>query len=94
MEGCIMNKVYELNEDTENYARFVEQQENVDDIFFSKYWEWKEVDLETYQPVKLKLYRSDIGKKNFQMDVSTINGSLIILSEKAVNVFKDILVSD
>jgi hypothetical protein len=91
MEGFILNKVYKLKTDSENYARFIEQRDNLDSSFTYKYWEWKHIDLETYQPVKLKLYRSDTGKKNFQTDIVTISGHLIILSEKAVNVLKDIL---
>ena len=86
-----MNKIYKLREDTENYAHFIEQQDNVDKTFFNKYWEWKTIDLETYQPVKLKLYASDTGKKNFQTDIALINGNLLILSEKSVNILKNIL---
>ena len=35
--------------------------------------------------------KSEEGKRNFQMDIGIIDGSLMILSEKAINVLKNII---
>jgi hypothetical protein len=85
-----MSNIYELKEDSKNYSVFYETYDSLDNIFIKKYWGWPSIDLDNYQPVKLKLYKSDDGKKNFQMDIG-IESSLIILSERAINVLKDIL---
>ncbi|NCP98232.1 hypothetical protein GW796_00595 [archaeon] len=85
-----MNSVYQLKSDLENYSHFLEIRENVDNMFIDKYWKWKDIELNTYEPVKYELCAGDNGKKNYKMDISTSHG-LIILSEKAVNVLKDIL---
>ena len=85
-----MSKIYELKEDSKNYSVFYETYDSLENVFIKKYWGWQTIDLENYQPVKFKLYKSDDGKKNFQMDIG-IESSLIILSERAINVLKDIL---
>jgi hypothetical protein len=85
-----MNKVYQLKSDLENYANFVEKYTDVHNMFIDKYWEWKSIDLNNYEPVKCELIHSGNNKKNYQFDVARING-LIIFSEKAIDVFKDIL---
>jgi hypothetical protein len=85
-----MSNIYELKEDSKNYSVFYEIYDNLDNVFIKKYWGWQTIDLDDYQPVKFKLYKSDEGKKNFQMDIG-IESSLIILSERAVEVLKDIL---
>ncbi len=85
-----MTKIYKLKSDLENYSYFVEKYTHVDDAFIRKYWEWENIDLDTYQPVKYELDAAGNGKKNYQMDIARTNG-LIIFSEKAINVLKDIL---
>lgn len=91
MEKYAMNKVYQLKQDLENYANFLEQWDNLENTFHNKYWNWKDVNLDTYQPIKVKLYTSDTGKKNFKTDISRITGGLFIFSEKAIQVLKEIL---
>ena len=85
-----MSKVYELQNDLENYAHFLETYEDVNNTFLDKYWKWKTIDLKTYEPVQYELLGSDTGKKNYQFDISRTNG-LIIFSEKAIEVLKEIL---
>jgi hypothetical protein len=86
-----MNKVYKLKNDLENYAHFLEIRENVDNMFIDKYWRWKEIDLNTYEPVKYELCSGDNGKKNYKMDIAKTSMGLIIFSEKAINALKNIL---
>lgn len=45
-----MSKVYQLKSDLENYAHFMEIYDDVDNRFICKYWSWKEIDLNTYEP--------------------------------------------
>lgn len=85
-----MNKVYELKQDTENYANFVEISDNLEDSFYYKYWGLKIIDLNKFRPIQLKLYASDTGKKNYQTDISYIGGASFAFSESAIKVFKDI----
>ena len=85
-----MSKVYELKQDTENYANFIEQRDNFEDAFHYKYWGLKNIDLKEFNPIKLKLYASDTGKKNYQTDISYISSGLFVFSENALKVFKDI----
>lgn len=85
-----MSKVYQLKSDLENCAHFHEIYENVKNMFVDKYWAWKEVDLKTYEPIKYELIPAGHGKKNYQFDIATTTG-LIILSEKAVDVLRGIL---
>ena len=85
-----MNKVYQLKSDLENYSFFLEKYNNVDNMFLDKYWEWKEIDLNTYEPVKYELCSAGNGGKNYKFDIARTNG-LIIFSERAINVLKDIL---
>lgn len=87
-----MSKVYQLTSDLEKYSHFLEQYKNVDETFIKKYWNWKYIDLNLYEPVIYKLYPGDNGKKNYHMDISTSHG-LIIFSEKAIVVLRDILES-
>jgi hypothetical protein len=86
-----MSKVYQLTSDLENFSFFIEKYTHVDNTFLRKYWEWKEIDLTTYEPVKYELCAGDNGKKNYQMDVSTFSSGIIIFSEKAIDILKDIL---
>lgn len=85
-----MSKVYELKQDTESYANFIEQRDNFQDAFHYKYWGLKNIDLKEFKPIKLKLYASDTGKKNYQTDISYISSGLFVFSESAIKVFKDI----
>lgn len=45
----------------------------------------------SYTPQEFMLERSDTGKLNYKMDISTFTSSFIIFSEKAVAIFKEIL---
>lgn len=85
-----MSKVYELKQDTENYANFVEIRKKLEDSFSYQYFNWKNIDLNNYKPLIFKLYASDTGKKNFKTDISCISGGLFIFSESAIKLFKDI----
>lgn len=85
-----MNKVYQLKQDLENYAHFIEQRGKYEDSFSYKYWGLKKIDLNNYKPLILKLYASDTGKKNFQTDISYISGASFAFSENAIKVFKEI----
>ena len=84
-------KVYQLLSDSKNYSFFLEQDKNVDNTFFKKYWECKSFDLTTYEPVVFKLHPGDNRLKNYKMDLSSFDSGLIIFSEKAIEVLKDIL---
>ena len=64
-------KIYELQADLENYSAFYEVFSTLEETFFHKYYGWKEIDLLKYIPIKLKLYQSDTGKKNFKTDINT-----------------------
>lgn len=86
-----MIKVYKLKQDLENFAHFIDQWDKLEDSFSSQYWGLKTIDLNAFKPLKLKLYASDTGKKNYQTDISFITGGLFIFSEKAINIFKEIL---
>ena len=86
-----MTRVYQLKSDFENYSTFLEEYDNVDNRFINQYWEWKNVDLTIYTPISYKLTASDNNKKNYQMDISSFGSGLIIFSEKAINILKDIL---
>ena len=86
-----MSKVYKLKCDLENYSYFHEKYTDVHNMFIDKYWSWKHIDLNIYEPVKYELYAGDNGRKNYQMDISTFTNGLIIFSEKAIEVLKDIL---
>lgn len=83
-----MIKVYELFCDYEKFSSFILEDEDLD--FYTKYWNWKHIDLKSYKPIKFKLYNSDKGKKNYQFDISQ-RDNLLILSERAVEVLKPIL---
>lgn len=85
-----MSRVYKLHSDLENCAHFTERYKDVDNVFIKQYWEWKNIDLTSYIPVKYELCSAGNGVKNYRFDISRTNG-LIIFSEKAVNVLKDIL---
>lgn len=85
-----MNKIYELQEDLENYSVFYEDLKNQENTFFDKYYGWQYIDLKTYKPIKFKLYRNYKGIKNVKKDISITSG-LMILSEKALEVLKPIL---
>lgn len=87
---CLTN-LYIL-ESSGDFSYFIEKYDNLENRFWNKYLNWQEVDLNIYIQVKYELHRSDLGNKNFKFDVSVSCAGLIILSEKAVNVFKDILV--
>lgn len=86
-----MNHVYELWPDFEHHTSFLEQFDDVDNMFFRKYLDWKKVDIETYQPVILHNYRTQEGIKNFKMDITPSERGLIVLSERAVECLSDIL---
>jgi len=91
MEEYTMSKVYELKQDLENYANFVEQRNTLEDSFYYKYWGLKTIDLNEFKSIKLKLYVSDTGKKNYQTDISHISSGSFVFSEKAINFLKEIL---
>ncbi len=86
-----MNKVYQLKSDLENYSHFIEKYKHVDNMFIDKYWKWKNIDLNNYEPVKYELCAGDNGRKNYQMDIGKTSMGLIIFSERAINVLKEIL---
>lgn len=88
-----MSKVYKLKSDSENYSFFLEQSNHVDNKFIRKYWEWKHIDLNLYEPVIYKLYQGDNGKKNYQLDISSFGSGLIIFSDKAITFLKEVLES-
>jgi hypothetical protein len=85
-----MTKIYSLKSDLEKYSHFLEQYKNVDESFIRKYWNWKYIDLNRYEPVIYKLHPGENRKKNYHMDISTSHG-LIIFSEKAIVALRDIL---
>lgn len=85
-----MNKLYKLYADSKNLSSFIQYETVLDSYFYIKYWNWKKVELESYQPIKLELRKSDNGKKNYQFDL-TVDNNLLVLSEKAVDVLKPIL---
>lgn len=80
-------RIYELQENLEEYSGFYEVFETLDETFFNKYCYWKEIDLYKYQPVKFRLFRNYKGLKNFKKDIALKSG-LMILSQKALEVFK------
>ncbi len=86
-----MNKVYKLHADLENYSYFHEKYNNIGNKFIKKYWDWKHIDLNLYIPVEYKLCAGNNNKKNYKIDISTFSSGLIIFSENAINVLKDVL---
>lgn len=82
-------KIYELQADLKNYSCFYEFCQTLEETFFHKYYGWQKIDLLKYVPIKLKLYQSDTGKKNFKTDINIVSG-LIILSDRALEVLKPI----
>lgn len=86
-----MTKVYKLWPDFDHHTSFLEQYDDVHNMFIDKYRDWKNIDISTYEPVVLHTYRTQEGIKNFKMDITPAAHGLIILSEKAVEVLKDVL---
>lgn len=86
-----MSKVYQLKSDYEKHSVFLEKYTNIEDTFIKKYWEWATIDLEKYKPIVFALYAGDDGKKNYKTDISTAEGGIVVLSEKAVESLKEIL---
>lgn len=62
-------------------------------FFIEEYWEWSDIDLNTYNPIVFKLYQNQNGVKNFKSDLFILNGALCILSPKASNAL-DIVLSN
>lgn len=69
-------------QDTENYSHFIEQRENLEDSFAYKYLGWKNIDLNDFHPLKLKLYASDIGKKIFKQILVQLQVACLYLVKK------------
>lgn len=88
-----MTKIYMLKSDSENYSFFLEQSSHIDNKFIKKYWGWKHINLESYEPVNYKLYSGDNGRKNYHMDISSYGNGLIIFSEKSIEILREILES-
>lgn len=83
------NKIYKLKSDLDEFPFFMEKFKNVDHIFFSKHFKWKDYDKKTYS---FELMRnSTSGRKNYNFDISSFSSNLLIFSEKAVYALKDIL---
>jgi len=86
-----MSNVYELRSNHDSFSHFDEKNEDVKNILVYRYWEWANIDLNTYQPVVLELGTSNFGKRNFKMDITIAANCLLVLSEKAVECLKDLL---
>lgn len=85
-----MTKLYRLYPDYENFSNFKEIFINLESGFNIKYFNWKKIESDSYQPVKLELRKSENGKKNYQFDL-TVDNNLLVLSEKALKILKPIL---
>lgn len=83
-----MNKLYKLLPDYENYSSFLMEEDSLSEL--EKYWNWQDINLETYKKIKFKLYNAENGTKNYKFDV-TKRDNFLILSEKAVEILKPIL---
>lgn len=85
-----MSKLYRLYSDYENYSSLKEIYEKPESKFHMKNWNWKKIELDSYQPVNLELKKSENGQKNYQFDIC-VDYSLLILSERAVEILKPLL---
>lgn len=86
-----MNKVYQLYSDFENYSFFLEKYDQVNNRFVNKYWGWKAINLNNYELVQYELCTAGNRKRNYQTDISTFSGGLLVFSEKATEALKEIL---
>ena len=50
-----MNKLYKLLPDYENYSSFLMEEDSLSEL--EKYWNWQDINLETYKKIKFKLKR-------------------------------------
>ena len=83
-----MSKLYKLLPGYENYSSFLIEEDSLSEL--EKYWNWQDINLETYKKIKFKLYNAENGTKNYKFDV-TKRDNFLILSEKAVEILKPIL---
>lgn len=79
-----MINIYELQEDSANYAVFYETFKNLEDTFIRKYSPWSIIDLNSYIPVELNTYKADNGTRNFKMDFGK-DLALLIFSPRAAS---------
>lgn len=86
-----MKKIYLLKSILGNKSIFIHIQDNHIPISIQAMEQKWQPFSENYKPVKLKLYKSDEGKKNFQFDFCSFLAPFYIFSDKAVDVLGDIL---
>ncbi|MWP47534.1 hypothetical protein [Gilliamella sp. Pas-s27] len=88
----MINKIYLLESDTRNYSIFIQdwdpdKTESIMGIAMDQKWK----SFKNYEPIKLELYRSDTGKKNYKLDFSGFLGPFYICSQLTLEKLKDIL---
>lgn len=86
-------KVYKLVSDSRNCSSFIENYPEGEKSSLSGIMglRWKPLEGD-FESVKLELWRSDRGKKNYQFDFSASLRPFLVFSEHAFDKLKDILI--
>lgn len=86
-------KLYRIMADNKHQSSFIEKYDsNKKESILSISRDWKWNPPSNYIPIEVELWKSDLGKKNYQFDFSDSLLPFLIFSENAITILKDILI--